>query len=341
MFKGLGILILFVIALMNLETYAQLDTVVLFRGQVFIGNIKGARLGVLTIDDNSVRIVNMKMYRIRRISATQRFKIETNSKIIYYGVLKQGKEDGWVSILLDDSSLVNMNILDINTVTALEEGFWSRLNGNLGAGFTYTKTNDFGQFNINSAIYYIGEVAEYQLSVSAIASLDSGKFSRDRENADFFTALILNPTWFAAIGFEYERNLELSIARRFQELIGGGNKLLVRKNMKLLAISGITFNQEKSTSGTTNNFLLEIPFIVRYNYFQYQKPNLQVSVIQSVFYSLTQKNRVRYGGDLNFSWELVKDFYWTINPYFNYDSKPPEGPTNSDFGVAIGLTYKF
>lgn len=340
--RSLGILILIVLSLLHLSGHTQqYDSIFLFRGQVFIGTIKGARLGELRIDDNSVRVIEMKMYRIKKIVATQRFKIETDSKIIYYGVLKEGKEDGWVNLVLDDSSIVSLNILDISTITALEKGFWTRLNGSFGAGFTYTKSNDLGQFNINSNIYYVTESADYQLTLSAISSIDSGVFSRDRENGELFTAIVVNPTWFVALGLEYERNLELSIARRFQELVGGGNKLLVRKNMQLLAISGITFNQELSTSGISSGLLYEIPFILRFNFFKYQKPNLQVSTIQSTFYSLSQKGRVRYSGDLNFSWELIKDFYWTLNPYANFDSQPPEGNSKSDFGIAVGITYKF
>jgi hypothetical protein len=179
------------------------------------------------------------------------------------------------------------------------------------------------------------------LSLSAITSIDSGVLSRDRENGNLFTGLILNPTWFAAFGLDYERNVELSIASRFQELVGAGNKLLIRKNLQLQAISGITFNQEVSTSGNSSGFLLEIPFIVRFNFFKYRKPNLQFSAIQSISYSLTQKDRFRYGGDIAFSWELIKDFYWTINPYANFDSQPPEGNSKSDYGIAVGLSYKF
>ncbi len=327
--------------MLNKPAYTQKDTIHLFKGQELIGDIKGARFGELTLDDNSINIIEMKMYKIRRINAVQRFKIESNSKIIYYGVMKEGKQDGWVRILLDDSSTVDLSILDINTITALEKGFWTRLNGTFGAGFTYTKSKDLGQFNINTDIYYFGEVADYQLSLSAISSIDSGVFSRDRENGELFFGLNLSPTWFMALGLEYERNLELSIARRFQELVGGGNKLIVKKYLQLMVITGMTFNQEKSTSGVSSDLLLEVPLIVRFNFFKYSNPNLQINTTQSIFYSLSQKNRTRYGGNFSFSWEILKDFYWSINPYANFDTQPPEGTTKSDYGVAINLTYKF
>mgnify|MGYP003694470137 CR=1 FL=1 len=41
------------------------------------------------------------------------------------------------------------------------------------------------------------------------------------------------PAWFAAASFNYQRNIELSIARRYQEWIGGGNKVFVRQKLDL------------------------------------------------------------------------------------------------------------
>ncbi len=60
-----------------------------------------------------------------------------------------------------------------------------------------------------------------------------------------------------------KRNLELSLARRFQEMIGAGNKVLVRNNMELLVTSGLSFNQEKSTEDVKSGVLLEVPIMAK------------------------------------------------------------------------------
>jgi hypothetical protein len=167
-----------------------------------------------------------------------------------------------------------------------------------------------GQLNLNSSVLYQTKKFDYELSASAISSIDSSEFSRDQENAAFFVAYSFRPAWFLAGAVGYQRNLELSLASRYQELIGAGNKVFIRKYWQLLAMSGLTFNQETSTSGTYSGLLLEIPITLRFNFYKYRHPNIQINSTKSIFFSLSQKGRFRYDNNTEFSWELVKDFYF-------------------------------
>jgi hypothetical protein len=159
---------------------------------------------------------------------------------------------------------------------------------------------------------------------------------------ELFTNYDLGSSWFAAGLLGYQRNLELSIARRFQEMLGAGNKLFVRETWQLRLLSGLAFNQEKSTAGVSSGTLLEIPVMLRFDFFKYTHPNIQITTSHAGFFSITEKGRFRYGGNTTFSWEIVHDFYVTLNLYTNYDSKPPAtSASNTDYGIVMGITYKF
>jgi hypothetical protein len=69
--------------------------------------------------------------------------------------------------------------------------------------------------------------------------------------------------------------------------------------------------------------------------------NLQIKLSQAFYYSLSQKDRKRYDANFNFSWELIRRFWLTFNPYASYDNQPPEGNSNFDYGLAISITYQF
>jgi hypothetical protein len=326
----------------SLTTFCQeKDSVFLFNGQVLIGDIKSGQLGEITIDDVDLRIVELKQYKIKRLTSHRRFKVQTQSKEIFFGIMHAGSRDGTVRLQLDGGEDMELTIMDISTVVALEKKFFQRLTGNLSGGFSYTKSSDLGQINFSSNTYYVGERFEHQLSFNMIASIDSGKFSRDREDAGLFSAYNFKSTWFVAGALYYQRNLELSIARRYQQLIGAGNKLFVRRYWQLLILSGMTFNEEKSTSGTASKLLLEVPLNMRFNFFRYRRPNIQVNFTQSGYFSLSEAGRWRYDSNLSFSWEIFHQFYFTFNPYGSYDSKPPEGNSNSDFGVAVSISFKY
>lgn len=342
MFRKWPIVLGFMTVGMKGEVIAQdRDSIFLYKGQVLIGDIKGGKLGYLTIDDADLSILNVKMYKIKSVKATNRFRIETSEKQIYYGVLQKSAREGWVNILLDDSSVVEVDIMSLNQVLSLGKNFFSRLDGNLSAGFSYTKANNLGQLNFSSSVRYSGERFVNQLSLSTIGTLDSSKYSRDREDGELFSTYNINAAWFAAVGLTYQRNLELSIARRFSEMIGGGNKLAVRQNWQLRALSGVSFSQEKSTAGESSGLLVEVPVVLLFNYYKYHHPNLQISSSQTMYNSLTQKGRIRFDGYINFSWEVFYHFYLTWSPYASFDNQPPEGNSNTDFGVAVNITYKF
>ncbi len=317
----------------------QKDSVFLYKGQVLIGNIKNVDLGVITIDDVDLKLISIKLYKIKMIKTVHRFRIETNDKEIYFGTLNETGKNGWIEIMADNKDTVVMRITGINTMIFLGKTFFKRLDGNIGAGFSYTKASGIGQFNFNSSISYVTPKLENQFKASTIGSIDSSKYSRDNENAELFSNYNFNTTWFAAGMLSYQRNLELMLKRRFQQFLGAGNKLIVRKNLQLLAISGISLSQEKNTQNIQTGPLVEVPAILRFNYYKFQHPNIQISSSQSVYFGITEKGRIRYSGSTDFSWELIKDFSFTFSLYNNFDNK--SSGSSTDFGAVMGLSYKF
>jgi len=319
----------------------QQDTIHLYNGQILIGEVKGAKLGVITIDDRDLKFVKIKMYKIKRLVATRtQFRLQTNAKKFYYTTLQPSQQAGMI-VVQDGISSTTLHLSDISILIPLEQGFFNKLNGNFGLGFSFTKSSNIGQMNLNSAVYYSTKKVDYQLSLSAIASIDSSKFSRDNENMELFGSYSLTNSWFVSGSIYYQRNLELSLNRRFQELAGIGNKLVLNRTWQLWALSGLSLGQEKSTQGV-ETVTLEVPLMLRFNFFKYQQINMQLYATQTFYVSLTEAGRVRYDGNLNYSHELIHNFYLTINFYSNYDSKPTDVNTsNFDYGTSLSVSYKF
>ena len=333
----------FAAGLLSTKTFCQdKDSIILFNGQVLIGAVQGANLGTISIDDIDLKMQNIKLFKIRRLTILERFKIETVDKSILYGTINPSSRDGWIDIHAVDGSVTTIHITKIYQLISIDHNFFTRLNGNISAGLSFTKSSGIGQVNFSANVQYATKLFDYQLSASSIGSIDSGRYSRDNENVQILVSYDLNPTWFIAGAGQYQRNLELSIARRYLGMIGPGNKIFIKKNWRLLATTGISFSQEKSTEGIVSGLLLEVPVMFQFNYYQFHHPDIQISSTQTVYFSLSQKGRVRYDGSTNFSWQLIRYFYLNISPYTNYDSKPPEGNnSNFDYGIVVGVSYKF
>ena len=334
----------YIVAAFLLPTYCfcqKKDSIFLYNGQVLIGDIKKVNLGVLTIDDIDLNMQNVKLYKIKILKSTQEFRIETMDKKIYFSTLHTTTKYGYVNIKSNDS-LISLHLTDINNMYFLGKKFSRRLDGNIGAGFSFSKSSGVGQLNLNAAASYITKKFGTQETLSSLASIDSSRLSRDNENLELYNYYELNSRWILVAYLSYQRNLELSIARRFQEMVGVGNTIVSLDHIQLVLISGIAVSQEKSTEKVESGPLFEIPAMMRLNFYKFKHPDLQISTNQAMYFSLTEKGRVRYNGTTNFSWELINDFDLNINLYSSFDSKPPIGSISKfDYGIVIGFSYKF
>jgi Protein of unknown function, DUF481 len=318
------------------------DSIILYNGETLIGAIQGSSLGSISIDDIDLKMLNIKLYKIKTLIIHERFKIETIDKKIYYGTMRTSDKDGWVDIHLDNGEILAIHIVKIYQLTSMDTDILKRLNGNVSAGLSFSKSSQIGQINFSATVQFATKLFNYQLSVSSIGSIDSGKYSRDNENAFLINSYDLTPTWFISGAAQYQRNLELSVSRRYLFMLGIGNKLIIKKNMRLLVTTGMTFSQEKSIEGVSSGLQLELPVMFQFNYYQFRHPDIQISSTQTIYFGIAQDGRVRYDGSTNFSWQLIRYFYLNLNPYTNFDSHPPAGSSsNFDFGIVFGLSYKF
>ena len=335
-------LIISAILLISENIYGQVrDSIFLYNGTVLIGDVKSAHLGEVTIDADGLQVMEIKQYRIKTIKTFHRCKIETNAKVIYFGTFDQSTKPGWAIIRTDGGQMVETPIIEISYIIPFEKSFINQLNGNFSAGFSFAKSSNLGQVNFSGKAQYATDKFDYELSMSTIGSIDSSRYSRDREDASFTVAYNLKAAWFIAAGLSYQRNLELSIDRRLQELLGAGNKIFSKKYWLLRATSGLSFSEEKSTDGTESGILLEIPVILRFDFFKYHKPNIQINASEAVFFGITQQGRIRSETNVYFSWELVRRFYLTFNPYASSDNQAPEQSSKFDYGTAISISYRF
>ncbi len=318
------------------------DSIILYNGEALIGAIQGSSLGSISIDDIDLKMLNIKLYKIKTLIIHARFKIETVDKKTYYGTLRTSEKDGWVDLHLDNGETLPIHIVKIYQLTSMDTDIFKRLNGNVSAGLSFSKSSQIGQVNFSAMVQFATKLFNYQLSVSSIGSIDSGKYSRDNENAVLINSYDLTPTWFISGAAQYQRNLELSVSRRYLFMLGFGNKLIIKKNMRLLVSTGMTFSQEKSIEDVSSGLQLDLPIMFQFNYYQFRHPDIQISSTQTIYFGIAQNGRIRYDGSTNFSWQLIRYFYLNLSPYTNFDSRPPAGSSsNFDFGIVFGLSYKF
>ncbi len=321
------------------------DTLFLANGEVLVGEIKDLSLGMLTIDSKSIGLISIKTSKIATISTLSDYmRIETVEKIVYYATIRPSAEFNMVRIVNNSGIDEVLPISHINTMSFIEKTFLKSARGTASAGFTYSHSSNIGQLTLNANISLTSRKFNLDITMEEMASIKDSVFSRDREEVNIagYYMLGISNKWYILGELDYQRNLELSIARRFQQILGGGRKFIFSPSTQILSLAGLSTNQEHSTTGQNENFLLEIPIGFVFNYFKFSHPNLQFSS-QNIFYaSLSQKGRVRYDSNTSVSYELIKNLAFTWNVYLNYDRQPPDPTAGKiDYGTTVSLTYKF
>jgi len=326
------------------QAKAKKDTLFFNNGEILIGELKQITYGKATFDSDAIGLITIKMYKIRSAHTTiGTLRVETTTNQKLYGKLEPTKSRDTVYVA-DGVNRIKVPLNQINSVIAFRRGFFDQLDGNVSAGFSFSHSSSIGQVNLNADIKYTTRWLETELTVSTLSSIDSSHYIRDQETEQLsFYHYIKSSDWFAAAAVSHQRNEELSLAYRYQGILGGGNKFLTGETINALALTGFAFSEEKSINGnSTGGTELEIPLILQIDFFKFTHPNMQITMNNAGYVSITQAGRYRYDGNVTFAWELIKDFSLTINLYGNYDSKPLDlGSSKIDYGLVMGLAYKF
>jgi hypothetical protein len=318
------------------------DTLFFSNGSLVVGKLEKVKLGIVTFDPDDANNITVQLRKLKTMSAGRKiFRIETVSHRVYFGtiVCHPAKNTIYVATVSDT---VALKLEDISVLYAFEKSLAQRFSGSVGIGYTYTKSSEFGRLNFDGKIKYTSRKAEISLGVSGIYTMYDSLLSREKEEVSTKLNYYFRRNWFATTFLVYQRNLELGLQRRYQEGIGIGNKFITSKHVYTWARGGLVINQEKSTDDVSSGVLSELFAQLEINFFRFEKPKINFLLAETFYYSLAQSGRIRNDGSISVTWEIFQDFNFSLEPYLNYDSKPPvEGSHQVDYGVVFGVNYTF
>ena len=317
------------------------DSLYLSNGQLLIGELKSISLGKINFDADNLQVLNIKSDRVKTIQARSHlYRVQTIHRTIYYGNLLVG-ESGKVGLINKDT-LIQLGIDEIAVLLPLRGKTGSFWEGNASVGYSYTRSSGIGRFNSDYSVSYTTKKYLAISQGSIIFTQTDSTLEADNASALFLGSYIFNPVWDGSLFFNYQRNLELGLARRYQEGLGMGLTFLSKVHVRARAIAGVVFNQEKSTEDVYTPTQMEIPLIIAFSFFKFNKPDMTLGIRQSFYAGITQAGRFRQEGQLTVNWKIIGDLSINLQLYDNYDNQPPGLNAESfDYGVVFGLNYKF
>lgn len=238
----------------SLHLYSQTkDTIYLKNSSVLIGELRSIKLGRVEFKGDNLGTIQIKNDKVRSISArSQHYRMETIQKLSFTGNIQPANTPGNI-IINTQMGEKEIPLADITYLYNFSSSWISRMKGELGVGYTYTKSSKIGRLNVNAKMTYRSPNTETQLYGDLIKTQDSITSYRDRENLNADFKYYFSGAWFAGSIIRYQRNRELGLLSRWQEGVGGGYNLLSTTHQRWILISGLALNQEKKLPACFKN----------------------------------------------------------------------------------------
>lgn len=329
-------------SLLVLNSVAQkTDVVYLFNGDRITGEVKALDFGKLKFKTDHASTIYLDWDDIITLQADKFLEISLTDGTRLFGSIDSCSDSGYVYI----QELIGRKkhqLFTIVGITPIKKTFWSRIDGEIELGGSYTKASEVGQITGSFDAEYRGRNFLTGFRSSTIVTSQPEKEIAQKGDVNLYFTRMYNRNWFLTANANAERNTELGLEWRM--LYGGavGHDFVRKVYSRFWGGIGLYYNGEKGLDSTGVTSSIEPAFILSFKKLHYDSPEVDIFTQASIYPSLTESERVRVQYDLNTKFEIVKDFFLGINFYFSYDNKPrTENASKEDYGIVGSIGYSF
>jgi putative salt-induced outer membrane protein YdiY len=333
----------------SVSAQKRTDVLVMKNGDRITCEIISLGSGVLSVKLDYVDgAISINWREVAKVESDRFFIVKTENGSVYEGTIATATASGDepVSIRVAEPGAPEPEIIEaekVVTIAKSSQEFWSRFNGEVSMGLTYSKANNNAQYNISSSVAYPRE--RWGISAQFNSTLTSNKDSdtSTRNQLDINADRLLTRKNYFANGFVgLLQSTEQGIA--LQTIIGGGvGRYFINTNRARIKVVGGAAWQRTRYSGTTelqgtqDNATAVIATDI--NVFEFKKLKLKASAI--FLPSVSEPGRINFRTNEDLYVKIYGNLDWKISFYGSWDNRPPIGLPSSDYGTSTGLSYSF
>lgn len=317
----------------------KVDRVQLLNGDHLMGEIKKVERGILTYSTDSLDKVYIEWVDVARLTSPYTYQVETTDGTRYFGILVEPSSEGHLKIDWAETTVGEPAMADVVRIDPINSTLWSRVDGSLSVGYSFTKSSGVEQLSYAADAIYRQREFEAYISGSAITTdQETGRTTRQDYQSGY--RRFFGNRWFSAYALNAQTNDELGLDLR--TLIGAGiGRNLIQGNKAILSLlGGLAYTTERETTGEDRE---DVEFVgsVSADIFRFNTPKLDLDTTLTAFRSF-DTGRLRGEFNVNLRWEIIKDFFWSLTFYDSYTSEPPsEEDERNDYGIVTSFGYSF
>jgi hypothetical protein len=340
------------------------DVIAMVNGDRLSVEIKELQRGKLTCKTNSMGTASIEWEDVVFLESQYYFRVATSEGRLLFGsiavemdvALQDSLAVGGVAPKLEytpfrertldvlvGALVVEVPMSEVVEITALERSFWSRIDGSLSLGGSFTKVSGVAEFYFDWRNVYRAERNRIELDAITNITRQSGDETPKRR-IDYSAGYTrrLKHSWSGVSQFAFQRNDELGLRRRYIASLGAGFNPIWKNWTTLNGFLGVAMNAEE---GEDSNQLVgkwEAQLGGSYAIFKYNSPKTDLSLGADGFAGLTESGRYRADVNAKLRQELWEDLFFEITYYLSWDNRnPTTGTQSTDYGLASGLSWTY
>lgn len=315
------------------------DVVVLVNGDTLTCEIKLLDRGRLQVSTDHLGTVYIEWDKVVSVKAARLFWVETSSGLRLLGRLATTAARRLD--VIQETGPVQVDEAEVVYIAPIGRGFWSKIDGGLNLGLSYTQSSGVAQLSFGANALYRRPNLQLTATASSYLTAESKGDTTSRHSLEFGGARYFRQRslWLVQGGFMRNQELGYDLRATVSAALG---HFLIRSNSGNLAVGGgLSTSREIPVEGDSQQ-QLDALLALRHSYFRYDTPKTDISTSFNVYPGLSDWGRVRMELDSRLSRELVKDFTIGFTIYDSFDNRPPtEGAKKNDVGLSLTVGWTF
>jgi hypothetical protein len=316
------------------------DIITLQNGDRITGEVKQLSRGRVEFSTDDIGTIYLEWDKIATLVSTKQFEVVMSDGRRFLGSL-HSDATGMLSVV-GPQGAGPLSLIAVTGIRQIGTSFWSRLDGSLDIGFSYTRSSEIAQLNLNSTTIYRRPAFEARLAGSGtLTASEHQDESDDRATLQLSTFRYRGQRGYIGLGGGLETNDSLGLVLRTQAGITGGMRWVNSNRAQLWTGAGVAVNNEQGVdTQTTQN--IEAIMNLRASYYSYDRPRTNIDFSFEYYPSLSDWGRQRIQLDGAVRRELLKDFFLAVTVFDTFDSRPPNPESNkNDVGVVLSLGWTY
>ena len=340
-----GILAVFLLAAPPMAARLKTDVVVMANGDRITGEIKGLSSGVLRVDLDYVDgTLSVQWSKVAHIESSQLFLVQTQDGSFYTGsIATTNGGSPTLRIAQPSQSPAIISQAEVVRMEETSEAFAQRWSGEISLGLVYSKGNNSTQNTLGSEIHYLRERWRAGVAYHSNLSSSSGAQTATRNQIDLSgeRQMPWKNYFYGGMGSFMQSSVQ---AISLQTTLGGGiGRYLKNTNRAYVSLLGGLAWQgvryEATEAGVESQGSLAGLVAGDVRIFIFKKTNLSLRAYLSP--SFGDDGRLRFNTNAAYYVKLFKNWSWNISFYGNWDTRPPQNFSDSDYGYSVGTSWSF